>query len=249
MKIIKKTNPKNTKKDKIKPVAKTKKTLAKNPYSKIQPKTKKPHTEIFLIRHCNPDYSLQKKLGDRLMPLSKAGLRQRKFLTEKLLDMDIDRVYTSSIKRAQETAVTYLKKTKKRAVVESGLDEINWSHWRNIKYFNMSEEGRKKRFKGHTDLDRDLDVLQADVRRVFANIYKDNIGKRVAVFCHGNLIRALLTGILNADIIGFLSMEIFQSSISEIIIDKEGYIKITFINDVNHLPSMPKKEFFNNPAE
>ena len=51
----------------------------KNPYSKIQPKTSAPYTEILLIRHCHPDYDLQKKIGDRLLPLSKNGLRQRKF--------------------------------------------------------------------------------------------------------------------------------------------------------------------------
>ena len=221
----------------------------KNPYSKIQPKTTAPYTEIFLIRHCHPDYDLQKKLGDRFMPLSRSGLKQRKFLTAKLLEMEIDKVYTSSVKRAQETAKDYLKKAGKRAIIDDGLDEIHWAHWRNIKFFNMSEDNRKKRFKGHKYFDKELDKIQADVRRVLANIYRENKNKRIAVFCHGNLIRALLSGILNADIIGFLSMEIFQSSISEIIIDKDGYIKIIYINDTNHLPNPPRREFFKNPAE
>ena len=113
----------------------------------------------------------------------------------------------------------------------------------------MSEEGRKKRFEGHLDIDRQLDKLQTESRRVFAGIYKDNIGKKVAVFCHGNLIRSLLTGILNADIIGFLSLTVMQASISEIVIDKNGFIKINYINDVGHLPVPQKKEFFDNAAE
>lgn len=225
------------------------KKLKKNPYSRIQPKTKGPYTEIFLVRHCHPDYSLQTKVGDNLMPLSKIGLEQRQYLTKRLLSMNIDRVYTSSLKRAQESAAIYLKKTKKRAVVDSDLDEIDWQHWRNIKYFNMSEEGRKKRFEGHLDIDRQLDKLQMETRRVFSGIYKDNIGKRVAIFCHGNLIRSLLTGILNADIIGFLSLTIMQASISEIVIDKSGFIKINFINDVSHLPMPQKKEFFDHATE
>lgn len=220
-----------------------------NPYNKIQQKTKGPYTEIFLIRHCNPDYSLQKKLGDALMPLSKHGIKQRKYLTDRLMLMNIDKVYTSTLKRAQESALLFSKKTKKRAVVDDGLDEIDWKEWRNIKYFNMSEEGRKKRFEGHKDLDSQLDKLQANARRVFANIYKENKFKKIAVFCHGNLIRSLLTGILNADIIGFLSMEIYQSSITEIIIDKNGYIKIVYINDVNHLPKQPKREFYGKQEE
>jgi broad specificity phosphatase PhoE len=86
--------------------------------------------------------------------------------------------------------------------------------------------------------------MQADVRPVIAQIYKENKGKKVAIFSHGNFIKSLLTGILNADIIGFLSLEIFQSSISKIIIDKNGYIKIVYINDVTHLPHKPKKDLF-----
>lgn len=214
------------------------------PYGKTQKKSKSPFTEIYLIRHCNPDYKLQKKLGDKDMPLSTYGKKQRRFLTERLLSLSIDTVYTSEIQRAKETASLYLKKSKKEAIVDDGLNEINWTHWVMIKYFNMSEDTRKKRFKEHKDLDKQLDKIQSNVRPVLASIYKKNKGKKIAIFSHGNFIKGLLTGILNADIIGFLSMEIFQSSISKIIIDKNGYIKIVAINDVNHLPHPPKKDVF-----
>lgn len=213
----------------------------KNPYSKLQPKFKHPITEIILIRHCNPDYSLQKKLGDRMMPLSRYGLKQRKLLTERMLTMQIHKVYTSSIKRAKETAASYLKIKKKRAIIEEGLDEINWKDWHNVKYFNMSEESRRQRFKDYKDLDKKLDKFQAEVRRVLAGIYRDNVGKKVALVCHGNLIRSIFSGVLNADIIGFLSLEIAQSSISRIAVDKEGSIKVVSINDVNHLPKTHQK--------
>ncbi len=218
--------------------------MYKTPYAKTQPKIKSPYTEIYLIRHCHPDYDKQKKLGDKNMPLSSSGKRQRRFLTDRLLKMNIDKVYTSDIQRAKETASLYLKKTKKEACIDEDLNEIHWEHWVQIKYFNMSEKTRRERFSDHKRLDKQLDKIQAKVRPVIASIYKENKGKRVAIFSHGNFIKGLLTGILNADIIGFLSMEIFQSSISKIIIDKNGYIKIVFINDVHHLPHAPKKDLF-----
>jgi hypothetical protein len=49
---------------------------------------------------------------------------------------------------------------------------------------------------------------------------------------------------MNADILGFLSLEIFQSSTSKIIIDGDGYVKIAFINDVHYLPEPPKHDLF-----
>lgn len=218
--------------------------MYKNPYIKIKPKTSSPYTEVYLIRHCHPNYKLEKKIGERNMPLSKNGLKQRKFLTKKLLTLKIDKIYASEIVRAQETAAIYLKKKKKKAIVDDRLNEIDWTHWFKVKYFNMSEKTRNIRFKHHLELNRQLDKIQITARRVLADIYRDNKGKSVAVFSHGNFIKALVTGIINADVIGFLSLEIFQSSITKLIIDRDGYVRINYINDVSHLPSSANEDLF-----
>lgn len=218
--------------------------MYQNPYIKIKPKTRHPYTEVYLIRHCHPDYSLEKKLGEAKMPLSKNGLKQRKFLTERLLSMKFDIAYSSELVRALETAATYIKKSQKELVVDSRLNEINWIHWLRTKYFNMSEETREKRMQNHKELDKQLDKMQAVARRTLADIYKKNRGKRIAVFTHGNFIKSLVTGILNADVIGFLTLEIFQSSITKLVIDRDGYVKISYINDVLHLPSPPSEDLF-----
>lgn len=218
--------------------------MYKNPYIKLKPLTKKPYTEIYLIRHCNPNYSLEKTKGAYNMPLSKFGLGQRKFLTKKLLTLDINKVYSSGLIRAQETAVTYLKKTGLDMVVDRRLDEIDWTDWHKIKYFNMSEKSREKKLQHYILLDKKLDRMQTTARRALADLFRHNRGQRVLVFSHGNFIKALITGIMNADIIGFLSLEIFQSSVSKLVIDRDGYVKVSFINDVSHLPIQPKEDLF-----
>ena len=215
-----------------------------NPYDKLKPPTRQPYTEVYLVRHCHPDYSLQKKLGDYYMPLSAAGRRQRKFLTKKLLAMDIDKIYASGLLRAQETAATYAAKTGKTVIIDKRLDEIDWTDWYRIKYFNMSEKTREKKMAHHLHLDKELDKIQTVARRALADLFKRNRGKRIAIFSHGNFIKALLTGILNADVLGFLSLEIFESSISKLVIDRDGYIILSYINDVAHLSSPPTEEFF-----
>ncbi|HZJ41810.1 MAG TPA: histidine phosphatase family protein [Patescibacteria group bacterium] len=214
------------------------------PYAEIQPKIRKPYTEILFIRHCHPDYKVEKKTGDRDMPLSKDGLKQRGYLTSRLLKARIDKVYSSELKRAKQTAEIFVKKKKKELNIDPRLNEFHWAHWYKMKYFNMTEIEREKRLRHHKMLDRELDKMQTEARRAVAEIYKNNKGKKVAVFSHGNFIKSLLTGVLNADIIGFLSLEIFQSSISKIIIDKNGYIKIVYINSVDHLPHPPAKDMF-----
>lgn len=218
--------------------------MYQNPYVKLKPSTHQPYTEIFLIRHCHPDYSLENKVGGYNMPLSTTGRKQRKFLTKKLLTMNINKIYASGLLRAQETAAVYARLANKKIIIDKSLDEIDWTNWYSLKYFNMSEKTREKKLKNHLKLDQELDKIQTITRRSLADLFRSNRGKRLAIFSHGNFIKALITGVLNADVIGFLSLEIFQSSISKLIIDQDGYIKIAYINDVSHLPLPPTEDLF-----
>jgi broad specificity phosphatase PhoE len=218
--------------------------MYKNPYVKLKPPLRKPYTEVYLIRHCHPDYSLGKKVGEYNMPLSKTGLRQRRYLTKKLLTLKINKIYSSGLARSRETAAAFALKARHKVVIDKRFDEIHWSDWYRIKYFNMSEKERVKKLQRYLNLDRSLDRTQTRARKALADIFKNNKGKRIAVFSHGNFIKTLLTSILNADVIGFLSLEVFQSSISKFVIDRDGYIKISYINDATHLPSPPQEDLF-----
>jgi broad specificity phosphatase PhoE len=179
------------------------------------------------------------------MPLSKVGRKQRELLTnKKLLKLDIDAAYSSEFVRAQETAYVYLKKTKKDLEVDERFNEVDWEEWYKLKYFNMSEKTRTKNIKEYKKIDAKLHRLHTKFRRIIADIYKKNKGKNVLIFCHGNVIRSILTGILNTDVVGFLSLEIYQSSVSKIAIDKKGFVKINYINNIGHLPKRPHEDLF-----
>ena len=108
----------------------------------------------------------------------------------------------------------------------------------------MSEKTRAKKIKEYQLMDAELHKLHDKSRRLLADIYKKNKGKRIGLFCHGNLIRAMITSILNTDVIGFLSMEIYQSSVTKLVIDRDGYIKINYINNIGHLPHKPDEDLF-----
>ena len=215
-----------------------------NPYVKLRPKTRRPYTIIYLVRHCHPDYSKEKKLGDFGIPLSTFGQEQLHFLTERLTKLKINRIYASELKRAQETAAPIAGILGLKVEIEPRLNEIDWWDWYRIPYFNTSETNRPKKVKNYRLLDKQLDAMQIKARRLLHEIFKDNKGATVALFTHGNFIKSLLTGILNADVIGFLSQEIFQSSLSKIVIDRDGYVRINFVNNVDHLPQPPEEDLF-----
>jgi broad specificity phosphatase PhoE len=215
-----------------------------NPYVKLRPKTRRPYTIIYLVRHCHPDYTKEKKMGDFAMPLSTFGQEQLHYLTERLVKLKIDRIYSSELKRAEETATPIADLLNIKIESDSRLNEIDWWDWYRIPYFNTSETNRPKKVKNYLALDKQLDGMQVKARRLLHEIFKNNKGKTVALFTHGNFIKSLLTGILNADVIGFLSQEIFQSSLSKIVIDRDGYVRINFINNVDHLPQPPEEDLF-----
>ncbi|MBL7141777.1 histidine phosphatase family protein [Patescibacteria group bacterium] len=213
-------------------------------YVKIKPKIRGPYTSIYLIRHCHTDYLAKTKLNDVDMPLSNIGREQRTYLNKKLLSLSIDKIYASELTRAQQTAEVFAKKINKKIIIDKRLNEINWSRWYKIKYFNMSEKNRIKKFKYYQRTDERLDKMQVNTRHLIRDIYLQNKGKKVVLFCHGNLIRVIITSVISADIIGFLSMEIYQSSVSKILIDKDGYVKINYINNICHLPRRPNENLF-----
>lgn len=215
-----------------------------NPYTFKKPKITGPYTSIYLIRHCHPAYELQEKLGDLKMPLSSIGLHQRGFLTKKLLTLSIDKIYVSQFMRSKQTAQPLAEAIGLRPIIDRRLNEINWQNWYRVKYLKMSDKTRVRSITKYLQMENELDKTQVLARRLLTGIYEKNKNKKVAVFCHGNLIRSMLTGILNTDVIGFLSMEIYQSSISKLVIDTDGYVKINYINNIGHLPHRPDEDLF-----
>ena len=214
------------------------------PYAKTRQVINGPYTRIYLIRHCHPDYSTKEVLGDKNMPLSDIGKKQRNFLNKKLEQIKLDKIYISDFVRSKETAENFAKKHKKRMYVDKRLNEVDWTEWYKIKYFRMSEKTRIKKIKEYKHMDVEMNKLQEKSRRLLADIYKKNKGKNIGLFCHGNLIRSMVTSILNTDVIGFLSMEIYQSSVIKLVIDRDGYIKINYINNICHLPHKPDEDLF-----
>lgn len=214
------------------------------PYGKTRPAINGPYTRIYLIRHCHPNYLIKDEVGDEKMPLSDLGQKQAKLLIKKLEQVGLDKVYVSELTRSRQTAEKYAKKNHKKMFIDKRLNEIDWNDWYKIKYFRMSDKTRKKHIKEYRRMDRELTKIHEKSRRMLYDIYQNNKGKKVGLFCHGNLIRAMITSILNTDIIGFLSMEIYQSSVTKLVIDRDGYIKINYINNICHLPHKPNEDLF-----
>lgn len=198
-----------------------------------------PYTTIYLIRHCQPNYALKEKLGDFDMPLSQTGIRQAENLSRFLDRLGLQAIYSSAMKRSLQTAKIFLGRKKLKLNVREELNEFDWTHWYRVKYFNISEEKRGEQIKEKSQLNRRLNQKKEYGKMALAKIIKENRYKNIAIFSHGNFIKSILAGILDSDVFGFLSLEVFQASVSKIIVDSGGNVIISYINDTSYLPKRP----------
>ncbi len=78
--------------------------------------------KLIIVRHAEPDYSIDS--------LTEKGFKEAEFLSERLMKLDIDDVYVSSLGRAKDTAKPYLLKSGKKAEICDWLIEFP-AHIRN----------------------------------------------------------------------------------------------------------------------
>lgn len=82
--------------------------------------------EIYLVRHGEADYELEKEPGEFPgVPLTAKGQQQAKELAEKLKNINFDIVVCSDMLRAKQTVEPLLKYLLKEPVYDSKLREIS----------------------------------------------------------------------------------------------------------------------------
>jgi len=128
--------------------------------------------KLFLIRHEHTE------VINGEAKLSEKGILQSKKLTKKLRDLKIDKIYSSDLERAKETAKEYSE----NFVEDKRLREV----------YRVLVGGPKK--EGTSPNRESEDKKRADD---FFNEIIENEGN-FAIFCHGNIIRYFLNKIIKS---------------------------------------------------
>lgn len=158
--------------------------------------------KLILIRHGDTDYTLNKRYcGQRNTPLNKRGIAQAKRLRKKLKGLRIDKVYSSDLKRAYQTAEIVFKG--KRIVKRRGLREIDFG-----RFCGLSFQESTKLYPAVYNLwmnnpidakipeGESVKTFAKRVLKTFKKIFKQNRKKVVAIVSHGGPIRVMLLYLL-----------------------------------------------------
>lgn len=162
-------------------------------------------TTLYLIRHGEVDEAYHRKFGGTInMGLSPVGHHQARLLAEYLQRFSFDALYCSPMKRAMATADPIAQEKRLDPITVEGLREIDFGVWTGKTWMEVRDEFQIEVFKWLDYLEAgevEGAELGADFRKrvgVAADeIVAKNVGKHVAVVCHGGVVRAMMSHLLD----------------------------------------------------
>ncbi|HEC69782.1 MAG TPA: histidine phosphatase family protein [Candidatus Omnitrophica bacterium] len=199
--------------------------------------------QLILIRHAETDYNLKTKYcGFSNPPLNSKGILQAKKLKSKLirLNFKVDRVYSSDLKRASETAKIVFKN--KSFELSSDFREMNFGIFEGLNYQEIMQKYPQIYIRW---IDEPLNIrlpkgeglvdLSRRVKRGLSKIFTQNRAETIAIVTHAGPIRIILCEILNYKLEHFWKIKQDISALNIINYPKNSAPVIGKVNDTSHL--------------
>ena len=202
--------------------------------------------EIYFVRHGQTIWNVEKRFqGLSDSPLTELGITQAKLLGEKLKDIKFNKFYSTSLKRAYDTA-NYIKGNRKQKVeIFDDFVEISMGDMEGIKqedFKKLYPEQVKNFFFNQLEYDPSsfggesfLEVRERVIRGLNKFIELNKNYERVLVVSHGATLKTLLHYISGKDI-STLSDEVIPKNTSYTIVKYEnGKFEIIDFSNISHL--------------
>jgi broad specificity phosphatase PhoE len=162
----------------------------------------KDKTRIFLVRHGESEHNVNKVFSGHANPeLTAKGREQAALAREQLKDIKFDAVYSSTLKRAADTAEIITGEKLPEDKLVSDLKERNWGSLEGKPVSHAAEKEQERtslppeelwHFKHVPDMESDHEVSLRFVKAL-ENLAKKHSGQTILVAGHGSAIRATIT--------------------------------------------------------
>lgn len=157
-------------------------------------------TRLIFVRHAEAvGNKIRHFHGWTDSPITDKGHIQAQLLAERLADMDIDILYSSSLKRTLETA-QYISKVKNLPIIRTDkLKEINGGDWEDLTWGELADRWpeeydtwENRPHKHQMPGGESMTTFQKRLIDEVMYIINKNIGKNICIVTHGTAIRALI---------------------------------------------------------
>jgi len=201
---------------------------------------------LILIRHGETDYSSQSRYcGFSNPPLNNKGIWQSKKLAAKLKEVRIDKVYSSDLIRAYETAKIIFGDNSIEKTMD--LREMNFGLFEGLKYEQIIEKYPELYIdwidnpeKVKTPNGEGLVALNKRVEKRLSFILSQHKGKTLAVVTHSGPIRVVLCKALKFELKMFRQIEQELGALNIIDYAEESPPMVVKMNDISHFSAEEK---------
>ena len=182
-------------------------------------------TRLLLARHAEVEAGYQGVFGGRIdMGLSPRGHEQAASLARFLQSKPLNAVYASPMKRVQQTLAPLLVNGAPRPVIFPDLREVDFGDWTGLKWDQVQERFGVSAFSwleqiecgGIANADS-VETLRERIEPCLERILADHEGEQVAVYCHGGVIRMLLSILLRWPLRSMGMFEIEYASLTQVV--------------------------------
>ena len=205
-------------------------------------------TRLFLIRHGQTDWNLQHRWqGQCDVPLNAEGIRQAEALARAFRTVAVDRVFSSDLSRARDTAALVSRATGAPHTVLASLRERSFGGWEGL----TNEEILRGSADEMAEYQRNRDAFvppggqswiefgPTAVEAVEA-IAAEHPDQRLAIVAHGGVLKAFVNHVLGIDRGPFNQFVLENGSISVVVkreheITRRIWWQITALNATCHL--------------
>lgn len=205
------------------------------------------HTHLYLIRHGETDSNVNQLLhGNTDVPLNDHGRSQAERIAERMVEFsELDRIISSPLQRALNTAQAIQRRTYLPLEVFYGLEEMNFGEAEGIAYHELEQVFPEESSKLLDPNEFDVRYPRGETRREFHGRVQSTLGRIVekypgqhlVVVSHGGVIAAALSIFLRDDPNNWRDRPIQNTSLTHIEFATDGPVG-HLLNDVVHLEQM-----------
>lgn len=198
-------------------------------------------TQLYFIRHGEVEEKYHKVFGgSRIdMALSPLGQKQGEAVANWLKDTKIDKIYASPMLRVQQTLAPSAKQQGMEPELMDGLREIDFGDWTGHRWDEVQSKFGVSAFDWLEIMENDgiangesVHGFTARVRECLLRILHAHPHQKVAVFCHGGIIRVMIALLLGMPLTRMAHFNIEYGSISvvELLPERKHAVEIELLN-------------------
>lgn len=163
--------------------------------------------QIYVIRHGQTDYNVRQVVQGRGInsDLNETGIKQAQMFYQKYKHIPFDTVYTSSLKRTQQTVQYFFESIKH--IQRHEIDEIDWGVFEGVehhpslheKYYGIIESWKLNNLDNKIEGGESANELKNRIMPFYEEIIS-NSEENILVCTHGRTLRVLMCLFMNVPI-------------------------------------------------